>query len=69
MQFAFNRYLNRHLGFIDSLGTSIHSDKSSKGIIMALGNVGEFLDKSVINTYLSIDGVMFIYIRDKILVK
>jgi len=36
---------------------------------MALGNVGEFLYKSEINTYLSIDGVMFIYIRDKILVK
>jgi len=44
------------IGFIDSMGTSIHSDKSSKGIIMALGNIGRFLDISIINTYLSIDG-------------
>lgn len=36
---------NLHLiGFIDSMGTSIHSDKMSKGIIMALGNVGKYLD-------------------------
>jgi len=47
------------------MGTSIHSDKSSKGIIMALGNIGRFLDISIINTYLSIDGVKMKYIRDQ----
>lgn len=45
------------LGFVDSAGNSIHSDKDSKGVIMALGNVGLFLDTTNINTYLSIDGV------------
>jgi hypothetical protein len=41
---------------VDSAGTSIHSDKDSKGVIMALGNVGKYLDTNNINTYLSIDG-------------
>jgi hypothetical protein len=48
---------------VDSAGTSIHSDKDSKGVIMALGNVGKHLDTNNINTYLSIDGVALFYQR------
>lgn len=57
------------IGYIDSTGTSIHADKSNKGIIMALGNVGVYLDTTKINTYLSIDGVKIIKIREEILQK
>jgi hypothetical protein len=49
---------------VDSAGTSIHSDKDSKGVIMALGNVGIYLDTNNINTYLSIDGVSLSYQRE-----
>ena len=45
------------IGFIDSMGTSIHSEPNDKGIIMALGNVGKFLNTNDINTYISTDGV------------
>lgn len=33
-----------NLGFVDSIGTNIHSDEKSKGIIMGLGNEGKYLD-------------------------
>ena len=47
------------IGFSDSLGTSIHSDPDNKGLILALGNIGKYLNNDNINTYLSNDGVTF----------
>ncbi len=45
------------IGFTDSAGTSIHSDPDNKGLILALGNIGKYLNIDDINTYLSNDGV------------
>lgn len=41
------------------MGTPILSEENDKGMVLAMGNVGKFLDLNQVNTYISIDGVNY----------
>ena len=47
------------IGFVDSEINSIHSEEHNKGVIMAQGNIGRYLDLEEVNTFISDDGVYY----------